>query len=74
MSFKLEAQGKDYTWNPQTSALRFATEEEAKAYGKQLMTQFNLASPLRVQPSTDPANLRVAWDRSIWSGCSIRTI
>jgi hypothetical protein len=41
-----------------TNALRFATAEEADAYGKELLSRWWVPSDHRAAPSDDPVNYR----------------
>jgi hypothetical protein len=58
MSFKLEVlQGAN--WETKTAELRFASEQDAAEYAKQLRTRLGVTDPIRVQESDDPANCKM---------------
>jgi hypothetical protein len=61
MSFMLESLIGN-KWSPDTFSLRFATEKEAREYGQHLNQRFNIAEPIRVQPSTDAVNCTFTGD------------
>jgi hypothetical protein len=61
MSFKAEVV-VDSSGRWTTNALRFASREEAEAYGADLAMRWILVREVRVVESVDPANYR--WDHA----------
>lgn len=64
MSFRPEVQTDDSgEWYP--NGLRFATEEEAQRYVKELATRWLLVRDRRVVPSKDPVNYELTSDGAL---------
>lgn len=55
MSYKAEVIA-DSTGNWNSNALRFATQDEAQSYGRDLMGRWMAVREMRVVESTDPVN------------------
>jgi hypothetical protein len=56
MSYKTEVLTGVNDWN--SNGLRFATEQEANEYGKELLSRWTVPKAHRVVPSEDPVNYR----------------
>jgi hypothetical protein len=59
MSYKTEVYA-DNSWS--TNNLRFATEQEAVEYGKELLSRWYVPTDSRATPCDDPVNYRFNMD------------